>query len=228
VLTARTEVIDRMLMSANDTCARSWPRTRRTTTDDDPIAAASFALPGPITPWPTCPSSRSDVGPSLAASSTNTCGSPKSPAQDQRQSFEPHRVRRQGLEPRTRGLREAAALSATPCPRWVVVRLGGHYSRLIGELAVADIWPATGADGSLWRAWGCSPGTWPGCGGAEFRRLPRSRSGDSQRASPQRWRTGPRRSRPEERRTRWGRPAPDTPPVAARLLARAAPQRRRR
>jgi hypothetical protein len=107
-------------------------------------------------------------------------------------------------------------------------QLGGHHSRLIGELAVADIWPATGADGSLWRAWDCSPGTWPGCGGAEFRRLPRSRSGDSQRASPQRWRTGPRRSRPEERRTRWGRPAPDTPPVAARLLARAAPQRRRR
>jgi transposase, IS6 family len=107
-------------------------------------------------------------------------------------------------------------------------QLGGHHSRLIGELAVADIWPATGADGSLWRAWGCSPGTWPGCGGAEFRRLPRSRSGDSQRASPQRWRTGPRRSRPEERRTRWGRPAPDTPPVAARLLVRAAPQRRRR
>ena len=60
---------------------------RPTTTDDGPIAAVGFALPGPTTPWPACPSSGSDACPSLAASSTNTSGPPKSPAQDQWQSF---------------------------------------------------------------------------------------------------------------------------------------------
>jgi putative transposase len=40
VLTARTEVTDRTLI-LGDTCARSWPHTKPTTTDDDPTAAAS-------------------------------------------------------------------------------------------------------------------------------------------------------------------------------------------
>jgi hypothetical protein len=87
VLTARTEVTDRMLIAGERHLRTVLATYEATTTDDGPIAAASFALPGPITQWPTCPSSRSDAGPSLAASSTNTCGSPKSPAQDQRQSF---------------------------------------------------------------------------------------------------------------------------------------------
>ncbi len=87
---------------------------------------------------------------------------------------------------------------------------------------------SSGTGSSGWRGWACSSGTWPGCGAAEFRRLPRFRGGDSRRASPLRWRIGPPRSRPEGRHTRWGRPAPDTPPVAARPLARAAPRRRRR
>ena len=53
--------------------------TRPTTTDDALIAAVSFVHPGPITRWPTCPSSGSDAGPSLAASSTNTSGPPNLP-----------------------------------------------------------------------------------------------------------------------------------------------------
>jgi transposase InsO family protein len=52
VLTARTEVTDRMLISARGTCGSSWPSTRPTTTDGDPTAAASSARPGPTTPPP--------------------------------------------------------------------------------------------------------------------------------------------------------------------------------
>ena len=45
MLTARTEVTDRMLILASGICGRSWPSTRATTTDDAPIAAASSARP---------------------------------------------------------------------------------------------------------------------------------------------------------------------------------------
>ena len=72
--------------TARGTCGRFSHSTPGTTTDDGPTAAADSALPGPTTQWPACPRSRSDAGPSLAASSANTSGSPKSPAQDQRQS----------------------------------------------------------------------------------------------------------------------------------------------
>jgi hypothetical protein len=41
VLTARTEVTDRMLIFANDTCSQSWRSTPSTATDDDRTAAAS-------------------------------------------------------------------------------------------------------------------------------------------------------------------------------------------
>ncbi len=64
---------------------------------------------------------------------------------------------------------------------------------------------SSGTGSSGWRGWACSSGTWPGCGAAEFRRLPRFRGGDSRRASPLRWRIGPPRSRPEGRHTRWTR-----------------------
>src|ERR1035441_7711599 len=53
-----------------------------TTTDDDPIAAASSARPGPITPSPTSPGSGSSAGPFSAASSTNTSEPRRSPGQD--------------------------------------------------------------------------------------------------------------------------------------------------
>jgi putative transposase len=42
VLTARTEVTDRMLIFGDGICGRSWPSTRAITTDGDRIAAASL------------------------------------------------------------------------------------------------------------------------------------------------------------------------------------------
>ena len=52
VLTARTEVTDRMLIFGERHLRSSWPSTRPTTTDDDPTAAASSARPGPTIPVP--------------------------------------------------------------------------------------------------------------------------------------------------------------------------------
>jgi putative transposase len=94
VLTARTEVTDPMLIAGERHLRTVLAGYQAHYNRRRPIAAASFALPSPITPWPTCPSSGSGAGPSWAASSTNTRGSPKSPAQDQRQSFgTPHLCR---------------------------------------------------------------------------------------------------------------------------------------
>ena len=72
--------------SVSGICRRSWPSTRPTTTDGDPIAAATSARPGPITLSRTCPGSGSSAGPSSAASSANTSGPHRSPGQDQRPS----------------------------------------------------------------------------------------------------------------------------------------------
>ena len=84
VLTARTEVTDRMLIFGERHLRTVLAEyARPTTTDDGPIAAASSARPGPTTPPLTSPSSGSSAGPSSAASSTNTSGPRRSPAQDQ-------------------------------------------------------------------------------------------------------------------------------------------------
>src|SRR6266516_3253141 len=69
------------LSSANATSGSYWPSTRPTTTDDDPIAAASSAHPVQTTRSPTFPRSGSSAGPSSAASSTNTSGPRRSPGQ---------------------------------------------------------------------------------------------------------------------------------------------------
>src|SRR5947209_215107 len=50
VLTARTEVTDRMLIFSKRHLRTVLAEYEAPTTDDDPIAAASFAHPGPITP----------------------------------------------------------------------------------------------------------------------------------------------------------------------------------
>jgi transposase len=68
--------------SANGTCELSWPSTRPITTDGALIAAASSGRPGPTTLSPTFPRSGSIVGPSSAASSTNTSGPHRSQGQD--------------------------------------------------------------------------------------------------------------------------------------------------
>ncbi len=60
-------------------CRRSWPSTRPTTTDDDPIAAATCARPSQITLSRTCPGSASSAGPFSADSSTSTSGLHRSP-----------------------------------------------------------------------------------------------------------------------------------------------------
>ena len=90
VLTARTEVTDRMLIFGQRTCGRSWPSTRLTTTDDVPIAAVSSVRPGPTTLSPTSPRRGSSAGPSSAASSANMSGRPKSQVRTGGRILEPH------------------------------------------------------------------------------------------------------------------------------------------
>ena len=80
VLTARTEVTDRMLIFGQ-AHLRMILAQYGPTTDGDPTAAASSTRPGPTTPSPTSPGSGSSVGPSSAASSTNTSESHRSPGQ---------------------------------------------------------------------------------------------------------------------------------------------------
>ena len=88
VLTARTEVTDRMLIFGERHLRSVLAEyARPTTTDDDPTAAASSTRPGPTTPSPTSPRSGSSAGPSSAASSTNTSGPHRSPGQGSMAEF---------------------------------------------------------------------------------------------------------------------------------------------
>jgi putative transposase len=93
VLTARTEVTDRMLIfgtrhlrvvMAEYEAHYNGRRPHRTTMDADPIAAASWPRPGLTTPPPISPRNRSGADPSSAASSMNTSGPHRSPGQDLR------------------------------------------------------------------------------------------------------------------------------------------------
>ena len=79
VLTARTEVTDRMLIFSVGPCAPGWPRMPGTTTGEDRTARSSSSHHGPITSWPIFPSNRSSTGQSSAASSTNMNESRESP-----------------------------------------------------------------------------------------------------------------------------------------------------
>ncbi len=83
MLTARTEVTDRMLIVGQRHLRTILAQYEATTTDGDPIAAASSARPGPTTLSPTAPMSGSGAVPSSAASSTSTSGPHKSRGQDQ-------------------------------------------------------------------------------------------------------------------------------------------------
>ena len=82
VLTARTEVTDRMLIFGERHLRLVLDAYAPTTTGDDPIAAANSARRGPITLSPTSPGSGSSAGPFSAASSANTSGPRRSPSQD--------------------------------------------------------------------------------------------------------------------------------------------------
>ena len=87
VLTARTEVTDEMLIFGQRHLRTILAQYRLTTTDDALIAAASSARPGPTTLPPTSPRSGSNVGPSSAASSTNTSEPHRSPGQHKWPSY---------------------------------------------------------------------------------------------------------------------------------------------
>jgi transposase InsO family protein len=80
VLTARTEVTDRILIF-DVTCAASLPGMPGATTGDDPTAVASCTRPGLTTLSPTCPTSGSNASPSSAVSSTSTSELRRSPDQ---------------------------------------------------------------------------------------------------------------------------------------------------
>jgi transposase InsO family protein len=82
VLTARTEITDRMLIFGERHLRSVLAESKPTTTDGHPTAAASSAHPGPITPPPTPPRSGSGAALSSAASSTNTNQPRRRPGQD--------------------------------------------------------------------------------------------------------------------------------------------------
>ena len=82
VLTARTEVTDRMLIFGERHLRLVLADYAATTTGDDPIAAASSTRRGPITLSPTSPRSGSSAGPFSAAFSANTSELRRSPGQD--------------------------------------------------------------------------------------------------------------------------------------------------
>ena len=82
VLTARTEVTDRMLIFGERHLRTILAQYEAHYNGGDPIAAASSARPGPTTPSRTSPRSGSSAGPSSAASSTSTSGPHRSPGQD--------------------------------------------------------------------------------------------------------------------------------------------------
>ena len=82
VLTARTEITDRMLIFGERHLRLVLAEyAAHYFTDDAPIAAASSARPDPTTLSPTSPRNGSSAGPSSAASSTNTSEPHKSPGQ---------------------------------------------------------------------------------------------------------------------------------------------------
>ena len=68
VLTARTEVTDRMLIFGQRHLQTILDEYEATTTDGDPIAASSSNRPGLTTPSPTSPGRGSSAGASSAAS----------------------------------------------------------------------------------------------------------------------------------------------------------------
>ena len=83
MLTARTEVTDRMLIFGQRHLRAILAQYEATTTDADPTAAANCTRRDPTTVLPTSPKSGSSAGPSSVASPMNTSVLHKSPAQRQ-------------------------------------------------------------------------------------------------------------------------------------------------
>jgi transposase InsO family protein len=83
VLTARTEVTDRMLIFGERHLRTILAQYQAHYNGRAPSAAASSTRPGQTTLSPTSPRSGSSAGPSSAASSTSTSGPHRSPGQHQ-------------------------------------------------------------------------------------------------------------------------------------------------
>jgi transposase InsO family protein len=87
VLTARTEVIDRMLIVGERHLRTVLAGYQAHYNGRRPHRSRQLRPPRPEHPVADLSQQRIRRRPVLGASSTNTCGSPKSPAQDERQSF---------------------------------------------------------------------------------------------------------------------------------------------
>ena len=81
VLTAKTELTDRILIFGEQHYEPSSPDTARTTMGDDPIEPFSSSRPTPIIPRQTLPTDGSTADPSWVACSTSTNARPKTAAQ---------------------------------------------------------------------------------------------------------------------------------------------------
>jgi transposase InsO family protein len=83
VLTARTEVTDRMLICGERHLRTVLAEYQAHYNGRRPHRSRQLRRPGPTTPPPTCPRSGSSAAPCSAASSTNTSGPHRSPGQHQ-------------------------------------------------------------------------------------------------------------------------------------------------
>ena len=92
VLTARTEVTDRMLIFGQRHLQTILAEYEAHYNGRRPVAAATSGRPGQIALSRTCTASASSAGLSSAASSANTSEPHRSPGQDQWPSSETHRL----------------------------------------------------------------------------------------------------------------------------------------
>ena len=92
VLTARSEITDRMLIIGERHLRSVLAKYARHYNGRRPHRSRQLHPPGPTIPSPTSRESGSCADPYSAASSTNTCGPRKPPAQDGGRVLAPHRL----------------------------------------------------------------------------------------------------------------------------------------
>ena len=129
VLTARTEVTDRMLIFSERHLRLVLAEYEGHYNGRRPIAAASSARPGRTTPSPTSPRSRSSADPSSAGSSTNTSEPRRSPDQGHWPSSgtpQPSKIGTAPLSPFLALVRAGLAGRRPGWDAWLAVRRGGQ------------------------------------------------------------------------------------------------------